>query len=153
MCWSGHLAGNAGVVVVDVVSAAAAIIVVSINTIRVLLGLAIVCSSTVSEVCVWLHGTWLLLHLSPLSLSPTAAPTAYTTASTTSLVLLHWHLYLHLHHGLLHGRTIHYLSNIGGALNNLQLRGSGVLLLYGVGCGQVGGVALGHRMSSCKLCD
>ena len=115
MCWSGHLAGNAGVVVVDVVSAAAAIIVVSINTIRVLLGLANICSSTVAGVYVWLYGTWLLLHLSPRSLPSAVSITlsaAATTSTTTSLSLLLLHRHLHLHHGLLLWGAIYYLSNI-----------------------------------------
>ena len=124
--WSCHLAGGAGVVAVDVVSKAAAISVVSINMIQVLLGLTKVRSSTAFKVCVWLHGTWLLLQLSPCSLSSAVAPTlsaaaSAADASTTSLLLLLLHWHLHLHHGLLYGGAIHYLSSIVGALSHLQL--------------------------------
>ena len=48
--WSGHIAGGSGVVAVDVVSTAAAMIVVSMNTRRVLLSLVKLRSFTVSEV-------------------------------------------------------------------------------------------------------
>ena len=62
-------------VVADVISTAAAIIVVGINTIRVILGLTKARSSTISEVCVCLHGAWLLMYLSPHSLPSAVAPT------------------------------------------------------------------------------
>ena len=131
LCGPGVLLIVVGVTAVSVV-----IIAVSINTIRVLLQTSIFSSSVAINVRVWLYGCLFLLYLPPHPLSSDVAPSQSTVvasasaASMTLMLLLHWHLYFC--RGLLHGRTIYYLSHSVNVLQHLHLQSINLLLLHGV---------------------